>query len=239
MDRDHRGLGVRGDGWGVYVDCVRQQRRAFESGGDSGIRGAGGKFLRRWRRTLRRRCWERLVGAALVWLHYLPHWKETPDAGAKLACFCTAPAIREAAANLVSEIIGTFVLVFVVGAIFSKSVAATGPGALGPYLVGSLVWGIGLVAGRNDRLCDQSGARFWAAPGARDFADCGEGWVGLGLRRNSGDRAAGRRSAGGMVAKSARSRVGEGSVVRGSQDSGSKSAVTSLSIKPFSQTSGQ
>src|SRR3981189_2277552 len=33
------------------------------------------------------------AGAALVWLHYLPHWKETPDAAAKLACFCTAPAI--------------------------------------------------------------------------------------------------------------------------------------------------
>lgn len=88
-----------------------------------------------------------LVGAVLMWLHYMPHWKETPDAGSKLACFCTGPAIRSAAANLASEIIGTFVLVFVVGAIFSKSVAATGPGALGPYLVGSLVWGIGLSLG--------------------------------------------------------------------------------------------
>lgn len=88
-----------------------------------------------------------LVGATLVWLHYLPHWRETSDTGAKLACFCTAPAIRAMAANLVSEIVATFVLVFVVGAIFSKSVAATGPGALGPYLVGSLVWGIGLSLG--------------------------------------------------------------------------------------------
>jgi glycerol uptake facilitator protein len=50
-------------------------------------------------------------------------------------------------ANLISEIIGTAVLVFVVGAIFSKAIAATGPGALGPYLVGSLVWGIGLSLG--------------------------------------------------------------------------------------------
>lgn len=88
-----------------------------------------------------------VVGAALVWMHYLPHWKETPDAATKLACFCTAPAIRKAAANLVSEIIGTAVLVFVVGAIFSKAIAANGPGALGPYLVGSLVWGIGLSLG--------------------------------------------------------------------------------------------
>src|ERR1700685_1279666 len=47
-----------------------------------------------------------MVGAALVWLHYLPHWKETPDAPAKLACFCTAPAIRKLIPNLVSEIIG-------------------------------------------------------------------------------------------------------------------------------------
>src|SRR6202040_351374 len=37
-----------------------------------------------------------VVGAALVWVHYLPHWKETPDAATKLACFCTAPAIRKA-----------------------------------------------------------------------------------------------------------------------------------------------
>ena len=88
-----------------------------------------------------------VVGAVLVWLHYLPHWKETPDAAAKLACFCTAPAIRSMFWNLLSEIIGTFVLVLVVAAIFSKKVAATGPGSLGPYLVGSLVWGIGLSLG--------------------------------------------------------------------------------------------
>jgi len=88
------------------------------------------------------------VGAALVWLHFYPHWKETPDQGLKLAVFCTAPAIRRFGANLVSEVIATFVLVFVVGAIFSKAVAATGPAAgLGPYLVGALVWGIGLSLG--------------------------------------------------------------------------------------------
>jgi glycerol uptake facilitator protein len=88
------------------------------------------------------------VGAALVWLHYFPHWKETPDAALKLGVFCTAPAIRSAAANLISEIIGTFVLVFIAGAIFAKAVAKDGPAAgLGPYLVGCLVWVIGLSLG--------------------------------------------------------------------------------------------
>jgi len=89
-----------------------------------------------------------IAGAAFVWLHYLPHWKETPDTGAKLGVFCTAPAIRNGVANLLSEIIATFVLVFVVGAIFSKSVSTNGLAAgIGPYLVASLVWGIGLSLG--------------------------------------------------------------------------------------------
>ena len=89
-----------------------------------------------------------LAGAILVWLHFLPHWKETPESNLKLAVFCTGPAIRNAAANLISEIIGTFVLVFIVGAIFSKAVSKVGVAAgLGPYLVGSLVWGIGLSLG--------------------------------------------------------------------------------------------
>lgn len=89
-----------------------------------------------------------IAGGALVWLHYFPHWKETPDGAAKLACFCTAPAIRNKFPNLLSEIIATFVLVFVVGAVFSRNVAAAGPAAgLAPYLVGSLVWGIGLSLG--------------------------------------------------------------------------------------------
>jgi len=89
-----------------------------------------------------------MVGAALVWIHYLPHWRETPEPEKKLAVFSTAPAIRNTGANLISEVIGTFVLVFVVGAIFSRGVTALAPaGNLGPYLVGSLVWGIGLSLG--------------------------------------------------------------------------------------------
>jgi glycerol uptake facilitator protein len=85
------------------------------------------------------------AGATLAWLHFLPHWKVTDDPATKLGVFCTGPAIRNAAANLLSEIIATFVLVLVVGAIFSK--AAGVAGGLGPYLVASLIWGIGLSLG--------------------------------------------------------------------------------------------
>jgi glycerol uptake facilitator protein len=88
------------------------------------------------------------VGAVLVWLHFLPHWKATEDKDLKLLCFSTMPAIRSLGANLLSEIIGTFVLVFVVGAIFSKAVAGTGLVAgLGGYLVAALIWAIGLSLG--------------------------------------------------------------------------------------------
>jgi glycerol uptake facilitator protein len=87
-------------------------------------------------------------GAAAVWIHFLPHWEKTPDPVAKLACFCTSPALRRPLPNLVSEIIGTFVLVLVIGAIFSSAATPAGPAAgLGPYLVACLVWGIGLSLG--------------------------------------------------------------------------------------------
>ena len=89
-----------------------------------------------------------IAGAALVWIFYFPHWSETPEADLKRACFCTSPAIRWPVFNFVSEVIGTFVLVLVADSIFSKAVAAGGPsGGLGPYLVGSLVWAIGLSLG--------------------------------------------------------------------------------------------
>jgi glycerol uptake facilitator protein len=84
-----------------------------------------------------------MAGAALVWLHYMPHWQVTPDPSLKLACFSTGPAIRAIGANLVAEAIATFVLVFVVFAIGSKAVNAS----FGPPLVGMLVWSIGLSLG--------------------------------------------------------------------------------------------
>jgi glycerol uptake facilitator protein len=99
-----------------------------------------------------------IIGATLVWLHYLPHWKATEDPGLKLAAFSTAPAIRNNGTNLISEIIGTFVLVFVVFSIFGAGLTGLTPAEasgqavnlannLYPYLVGVLVWGIGLSLG--------------------------------------------------------------------------------------------
>ena len=89
-----------------------------------------------------------MVGATLVWLHYLPHWGITEDPSGKRACFCTAPAIRHIPANVLSEIIGTFVLVLVAAAISSTHFAPAGlPPGVGPVIVGFLVWGIGLSLG--------------------------------------------------------------------------------------------
>jgi glycerol uptake facilitator protein len=89
-----------------------------------------------------------MLGAVLVWLHYLKHWEHTADQASKRACFCTAPAIRHVPANLLSEAIGAFVLVFVAAAISSDNLSPNGlaPG-FGPFLVGLLVWGIGLSLG--------------------------------------------------------------------------------------------
>ena len=89
-----------------------------------------------------------MVGATLVWLHYLPHWGITDDPPGKRACFCTAPAIPHIPANVLSEIIGTFVLVLVAAAISSTHFAPSGlPAGVGPVIVGFLVWGIGLSLG--------------------------------------------------------------------------------------------
>ena len=85
------------------------------------------------------------VGATLVWLAYLPHWGATEDPGLKLAAYSTAPAIRNTPANLITEIIGTFVLVFGVLAIVADK-ATVGSG-LAALLVGLLVLGIGLSLG--------------------------------------------------------------------------------------------
>ena len=110
------------------------------------------------------------VGAALVWVAYLPHWAVTTDKDAKLGVFATGPAIRNAAANVVTEVIGTAVLVFGVLAIAENAQTLARPGAvdlsvvftgaLQPLLVGILVLGIGLSLG---------GPTGYAINPARDF----------------------------------------------------------------------
>jgi glycerol uptake facilitator protein len=96
------------------------------------------------------------IGAVLVYLAYLPHWGETDDPGLKLAVFCTGPAIRNHVQNLITEIIGTLILVYGVLALvyhFGASNITTGSlqSALStsfvPLLVGILVWAIGLSLG--------------------------------------------------------------------------------------------
>ena len=86
-----------------------------------------------------------MLGAFLVWASYSNHWRATEDPGLKLAVFCTAPAIRNTVANIVTEIIGTFLLVFGVLAIFANE--ATAADALSGLLVGLLVLAIGLSLG--------------------------------------------------------------------------------------------
>jgi glycerol uptake facilitator protein len=85
------------------------------------------------------------IGATLVWIAYYSHWAPTEDAGAKLACFATGPAIRNPVANLATEIIGTFVLVFGIFAILEPG-QVLAPG-LFPLIVGLLVFSIGLSLG--------------------------------------------------------------------------------------------
>jgi glycerol uptake facilitator protein len=91
------------------------------------------------------------LGGVLVWLAYLPHWAETSDAGLKRAVFCTAPAIRNIGLNIVTEVIGTFALMFGVFVIKGPQITfsnpAIGMGALGALPVAFLVWGIGLSLG--------------------------------------------------------------------------------------------
>jgi glycerol uptake facilitator protein len=84
------------------------------------------------------------IGAILVWVAYMDHFAATPDGGAKLAVFSTGPAIRNPVSNLITEIIGTFALLFIVNCILA--VLADGQN-FNPYFVGILIWGLGLSLG--------------------------------------------------------------------------------------------
>lgn len=83
------------------------------------------------------------LGACLVYLHYLPHWGRTEDPGAKLAVFCTGPAIRHTPGNFISEFLGTFVLLFGLSALGVNRFAE----GLNPMVVGALVLAIGISLG--------------------------------------------------------------------------------------------
>ncbi|MTI21044.1 aquaporin family protein, partial [Fulvivirga sp. RKSG066] len=96
------------------------------------------------------------LGSTLVWVHYLPHWKKSNDAGAKLAIFCTGPAIRSYASNLVSEMIGTMVLIMSILFIGANEFTE----GLNPLVIGALIVVIGLSLG---------GTTGFAINPARDF----------------------------------------------------------------------
>ncbi|MGV3686968.1 MAG: MIP/aquaporin family protein [Daejeonella sp.] len=92
-----------------------------------------------------------MVGASVVWLKYIDHFRATEDKGLKLAAFSTGPAIKNTTANLFSEIIGSFVLLFVIFYITSAEISDTktpvGLGSIGAIPVMFLVWAIGLSLG--------------------------------------------------------------------------------------------
>ena len=97
------------------------------------------------------------AGAVVVWLAYLPHWSATPNPGDKLAVFSTGPAMRAPVPNLITESIGTAVLLFGILAIAANAQTLSKPGdvdltfvfsrGLQPLLVGVLVLGIGVSLG--------------------------------------------------------------------------------------------
>jgi glycerol uptake facilitator protein len=96
-----------------------------------------------------------IIGAVVVWIHYYGHWRLTEDPEAKLAVFATGPAIRSALPNFLSEVIGTFVLVFGILAIVNAFQSGVSPEDLRtafqtgvqPLLIGVLVLGIGASLG--------------------------------------------------------------------------------------------
>ncbi|NKZ20249.1 aquaporin family protein [Streptococcus ovuberis] len=83
------------------------------------------------------------LGQLIVWQMYKPHYDATEDTGAVLGTFATGPALYDKASNYISEIVGTFVLVFTILSFGLQELAA----GLTPLLVGGLVLAIGLSLG--------------------------------------------------------------------------------------------
>jgi len=92
-----------------------------------------------------------MIGSFLVWIVYKDHFKITTDADTQLAVFSTSPAIKNLLFNLLSEIVGTFVLVFVIfyfrSAEITDAKTPIGLGSLGALPVAFVVWAIGLSLG--------------------------------------------------------------------------------------------
>lgn len=83
------------------------------------------------------------LGAVIVWVFYRPHFEATEDKDAKLGVFCTGPAIKDTASNFISEVIGTFILVFGILGIANTPMVD----GLAPIIVGGIVWAVGLTLG--------------------------------------------------------------------------------------------
>ena len=102
------------------------------------------------------------LGAVLVYLYYKDHYDVTDDPAAKLSTFCTIPAIRNYGRNLFSEIVGTFVLVFVILALsMQNNLPEVGMGSLGAFPVAMLIVALGMSLG---------GTTGYAINPARDLA---------------------------------------------------------------------
>ncbi|GEO05197.1 glycerol uptake facilitator protein [Adhaeribacter aerolatus] len=92
-----------------------------------------------------------ILGGLIVWLLYKPHFDTTDDSSLQLAVFCTSPAIRHPYANLFSEMVGTFVLIFAIYYVTTPEMGdqktPIGMGSLGALPVTFIVWAIGLSLG--------------------------------------------------------------------------------------------
>ncbi len=121
------------------------------------------------------------AGATLVWMTYLPHWRVTPNAGAKLAIFCTAPAIRNLPANLLTEIIAHMLdrgglQFWQQGRVLHRSASRIRTVALGSAGLGNRT-----ESRRADRICHEPGSRLWPARCARYSAHQRQRQFGLGI----------------------------------------------------------
>ena len=84
-----------------------------------------------------------ILGTTLMYIHFLPHWKETHDKEAKFSCFSTSPAIRSTGSNFISEFLATFVLLFMLLGIDNTEI----PAFLSPIVVGLVILLIGMTLG--------------------------------------------------------------------------------------------